>query len=564
MSWLLPLPAVVPLLTAALTIALRHLAGDRLHTALTLGGLAAALGFAIAVLRDSMALEPMHWFGGWTPRGGVALGIVFAADPLGAGLAVLGCALTLAALVYSATFIESEKRSYDTLVLVLCGGVCGFGLSGDLFNMFVWLELLGVASYALTGFDIRQMRALQGAVNFAVVNSVGGYLLLIGIALLYARTGALNLAQIGRAVSGHAVDGLVIVAMTLIFGGFFCKAAVVPFHFWLADAYAVAPAPICAIFAGVVTDIGLFGVARVWFTVFETPFAADQRIVGDTLLWLGLVTALVGGIMALLQRHLKRLLAFSVICHIGLMLVGVALLSERGVAGAALMLLAHGLVTGGLFLVAGMLAVAGRSRWTAALWIVGAVALIGPPYVGVYNGHALIDAAAGELGRHWVQPCMWLAAALAGAALLRAGAQVFLGIGPGDDWEALESRDSDVRVLRATASVVLALGVATSLVPGLAERALYGAARFRGAPVPPTLHLGLSLPHSSLESLLYGSGALLLAAGLAAYTTVNGTAPIARVAWPLRVAQTGVIGDYVMWLVVGIAVIGGVWAITLR
>lgn len=578
-NWLLPLPVVIPLLAAALNVALDHVTPIWLHTAIAIAGVATALAFAILVLIDSMSTEPLHWFGGWTPRSGVAIGIAFAADPLGAGFAVLTCGLTLAALLYSIPYVESEKRNYDVLVGVLCGACCGFTLTGDLFNMFVWLELAGVAGYALTGFDIRRMSALQGAVNFAVVNTVGGYFVVIGIALLYARTGALNLAQIGRTLAGQHASGLLIVAMTMIVCGFLCKAAVVPFHFWLGDAYAVAPAPVCLIFAGVVTDIGLFGVARVWFTVFDAPFGTHQRFVGDALLWMGIVTALVGGAMTLVQQHLKRLLAFSVICHVGIMLVGVGLLSSKGVGGAAMMLLGHGITTGGLFLAAGLLAVREPTRWTAGLWFVGAIALIGPPYVGVYMGHALIDDAAAELGRHWVQPLVWLAGALAGAALLRAGAQVFLGLAGDQEHGMEEERDGPVPFLGAISALLVAFGVAVSVIPGLTQRVIRAADRFRdragyanrvlhGLPMKEGAHLPVVPQPTSTASLVYACGALVLALALAAFATYRSDAARTRVfepvLWPLRRLQTGVIGDYVMWVVVGTSVLGGVWALTLR
>jgi multicomponent Na+:H+ antiporter subunit D len=201
---------------------------------------------------------------------------------------------------------------------------------------------------------VKDIGPLQGAVNFAIVNGIGGYFVVIGIALAYARTGALNLAQIGHTLAAGGSRGLVVVAMTLVVCGFLCKAAVVPFHLWLADAYAVAPSPVCAVFAGVMTDIGLLGVARVYWTVFDGSFVADRAAVGDVLISLGVATALLGGAMAFLQRHVKRMIAYSVVCHVGIMLAGIGLLTSKGLAGAADVLLAHGLLAAGLFLTTGI------------------------------------------------------------------------------------------------------------------------------------------------------------------------------------------------------------------
>src|SRR5204863_10054305 len=129
------------------------------------------------------------------------------------------------------------------LVLVFTAGMVGFCLSGDLFNMFVFFELMSVAAFALAGYKIDEAEAIEGSLNFAVTNIVGSFLLLTGIALVYGRTGALNLAQAGVALSHAPADGLVVVAFSLIAAGFLVKAAIVPFHFWLPDAYAVALTP---------------------------------------------------------------------------------------------------------------------------------------------------------------------------------------------------------------------------------------------------------------------------------------------------------------------------------
>ena len=139
--------------------------------------------------------------------------------------------------------------------------------------MFVFFELMSVSAYALTAYRIGRPASLQGALSFAMTNSVGAVMILFGIALLYGRTGALNLAQVGEALASAPSDGLVVVAFALITGGFLVKAAIVPFHFWLADAYAVAPTPAAIVFTGVMSDLGIYAVARIYVTVFEAPLA---------------------------------------------------------------------------------------------------------------------------------------------------------------------------------------------------------------------------------------------------------------------------------------------------
>ncbi|MDX6487312.1 MAG: multicomponent Na+:H+ antiporter subunit, partial [Gaiellaceae bacterium] len=496
MSWLPPLLVAVPLLAAAIVAAGEHLLPDVVQNAIAVLAAAATCVLGVMLAFASAQRELVHWFGGWTPRGSVAIGIDFTAGPLAAGMCALVGGIVCIALVYSWTYVDATL--FNTLMLVACAGMCGFALSGDLFNIFVWLELTGVAAYALTGLEIRRLGPLQGAMNFAIVNTLGGYFTLFGIALIYARTGALNLAQIGETLARRKPDGLVIVGMTLILCGFLFKAAIVPFHLWLADAYAAAPVPVCLVFAAVMTDIGLFGVARVYWSSFSAAFGASGDAIGDLLLWLGLVTALLGGVMAYLQCHLKRMLAYSVTCHIGVMLAGIGLLSPKGLAGVADMLLAHGLLAGGLFLVTGVLLVVLRSvdeltlhgkgrelRLVAALWFTGAVALAGPPYVGTFLGHSAIDDATSLAGRHWIPPLLWIAGALASGALLRAGARVFLGWGPGSDKLLSAQRDAEpprgrphVDVLAGCAAVLVVAGVLVAVVPGFAQRVEYGAERF--------------------------------------------------------------------------------------
>jgi multicomponent Na+:H+ antiporter subunit D len=604
MSWIPPLLVAIPLLGAAVVAGLDHITPSPVQDALVVVSSVATTALAFVLLWHAESHEIVHWFGGWKTHGGVALGIDFAVGPLAAGMcAVIGLVVTLA-LLYSLTFLREAVRLFDALMLVALAAMCGFAMSGDLFNLFVWLELMGVAAYALTGFEVERLGPVQGAVNFAITNSIGGYLFAVGIALVYARTGALNLAQIGTTLTHGPAGGLVIFGMTLLLCGLLIKGAVVPFHLWAADAYAVAPAPVCAVLGGVMTDIGLIGVARLYWTVFDAPFGHGHAV-GDVLLWMGIVTAVLTGTMAFLQRHLKRMLAYSVLCHIGIMLAGIGLLDSSGLAGAELMFLAHALLTAGLFFVAGILHVdhglidelnlrgLGRGCWApTAAWFVGTVGLVGTPYVGIYLGHGLIDEGATELGRPWVLALLWLGSALAGAALLRAGARIFLGWGDAGDpllGEALEEDPHERHVVRpllvAVALTAVVLGVAISVVPGLGQRAEYAADRFRdragyaarvlhGRPMPPPQSLPVTVRGTSLESLLYGAGATVFALGLAGVGLYRRRLPQAvavaagRALAPpiqmLRDLHSGVVGDYVTWVAVGTAVLGGVWALLLH
>jgi multicomponent Na+:H+ antiporter subunit D len=603
MSWALPLPVAIPLLAAALLIAIDHPAPRRVIDAIAVTAVGAATVFAVLVLVATQSHDVLHWFGGWHPDGGVALGIDFAADPLGAGMAVLACVLALLALTFSWTYMRDESRHFNVLMLTFAGAMAGFSLTGDVFNMFVWFELMGVSAYALAGFKVRELGPLQGAVNFAITNTIAAYMILAGIALLYARTGALNLAQIGRNLNNHPTDRLVVVALTLLVGGLLVKAAIVPFHFWLADAHATAPAPVCILFSGAMVELGLFFVARLYWTVFEGPLHVDAGAVKLVLVWLGVLTMLTGALMCFLQRHLKRLLAYSTISHAGVMLTGIALLDPKSLAGTAALVLAHGFLKGGLFLCCGLvlrqlrrideLRLHGLGRGvpaTAVLWFGGTVGLIGIPYVGSFAGHALLDdgAIAGQYG--WLPALSMVAMGVCAGAMLRAGARVFFGFGPADDSllsdepdEKGPAREASVALMYAVTAVTIAIGLVMSVVPGLVQRTEAGAERFsnHSAYVARVLHdTPPALPHASgglmawtSSSIGYGIGTLALALATAAFGLWHARLPGAvralgarALGGPvsvLRAGHSGIVGDYVLWIAAGTAIIGGIWAVTL-
>ena len=209
MDQLLALVVVVPLLAAAAVTACGPLfrSGRRvLDVAAILTAASVAVMLSVIMIRTASG-DQVYWFAGFRPAHGVSIGIDFEVQPLSAGLACLAAVLVTAAMTFSWRYFERVATYYHALMLTFLAGIVGFCLTGDLFDLFVWFELMGVSAYALTAYRPEERGPIQGALNFAITNSVGAYLSLSGIALIYGRTGALNMAQIGTSIAGTRRTG---------------------------------------------------------------------------------------------------------------------------------------------------------------------------------------------------------------------------------------------------------------------------------------------------------------------------------------------------------------------
>lgn len=606
MSQLAPLTVAGPLLGAALMAALHPLLRRRLRSDLLAIAFAAATAvMTLALLAHVGRGISVYWFGGWRPHAGVVIGIDFAVTAVGAGLAAFVAVLMVLALVYSVRFVDVDSPTYHVLMLTFMAGMVGFCLSGDLFNMFVFFELMSVSAVALIAYKVDQQAALEGGLNFAVINSIGSFLFMLGIALVYAHTGALNLAEIGRALQHSGNDRVVVVAFTLLLAALLIKAAVVPFHFWLGDAYAVALAPVCLLLAGAMSEMGLYGLARIWFGAFDAALGSHTAVVRAILVGAGLLTALWGAAMALREDHLKRMLAFITIAFVGIYLSGIGLLTADGIAGAAVYVLADGFGKAALFGCVGIVQhrlgkvgqrhLHGRGRHlraTGAVFAAAGLLSASLPPFGPFLGKSMIEDAAVKVGYGFVPPLVALASGLCGAAVLRAAARVFLGWGDvgsqeresDDSADQATERESSsgadhtpavmlvptLLLLLATAGIGvwfgfgdLASSAAHLFVDGSGYRAaVYGGVTRAGA-----------VPSSSPEwfDWLYCGGASVLAAGVAALGLWGrrlGAGQLLNAAraaaTPLSRTHTGRIGDYAAALSFGVALLGALMALTLR
>lgn len=415
MNNLLPLPILIPLLGAALTLLLgRRPRVQRLVSLGSLGAVCAIAGMLVAqTYREGVQTL---WVGAW-PRG---MGIALVADRLSALMLMIAGLVTLAVLVYS-TGQDGEEVRRETPVsifhptfLVLCAGVSDAFLAGDLFNLFVGFEMLLFASYVLLTMGGTGARIRAGSI-YVVVNLLSSSVFLIALANVYAATGTVNMAQLAQripALPDHVQASLQFLLL-LVFG---IKAAVFPLSGWLPDSYPTAPAPVTAVFAGLLTKVGVYAIMRTQTLLFA------ERPLHEGLLVLAALTMLVGILGAIAQSEIKRLLSFTLVSHIGYMLMGIGLATTAGLAGAIVYTAHHITIQAALFLVAGLIGRVGgstdierlqglatRSPLLGVLFLVPAFNLAGIPPLSGFVGKIGLLRAGAEVGT----PLAWVLVATA-------------------------------------------------------------------------------------------------------------------------------------------------------
>ncbi|MGZ6791691.1 MAG: Na+/H+ antiporter subunit D, partial [Mycobacteriales bacterium] len=345
---LAPLPVLLPLLGAAGALLVgRH---PRVQRALSLTVLTAVLAVAVALL----LLADRHGttavaVGGWP----VPLGIVLVVDQLAGLMLVVATTVALGVLVFavgqgSADGSETTPLSiFHPTFLVLVAGVSDAFLAGDLFNLYVGFEILLMASYVLLTLGGTASR-IRGGITYVVVSLTSSLLFLAAIGLIYAATGTVTMAQLAVRLQ-HLPAGTQLLLQSMLLIAFGIKAAVFPLSAWLPDSYPTAPAPVTAVFAGLLTKVGVYAIIRTQTLLF--PGGALDGV----LIWAALATMLVGILGAVAQTDIRRILSFTLVSHIGYMIFGISLGTTAGLAGAIFYIAHHITIQTTLFLVAGLI-----------------------------------------------------------------------------------------------------------------------------------------------------------------------------------------------------------------
>jgi multicomponent Na+:H+ antiporter subunit D len=396
---LAPLAVIIPFLGAALSLLL--LRRNALQRTVAIGSLVLTLAVEALILGTTWNLGPqaVH-LGGWE----APWGIVMVVDQLSSLMLVVSTVVSLAVLVYASGqgVADGDEEGpisiFHPSFLILVAGVSNAFLAGDLFNLYVGFEILLTASYVLMTMGGTVQRIRTG-VTYVVVSVISSVLFLITIAMIYAATGTINMADLSVKLEGLPVGTQMQLHLMLLIA-FGIKAAVFPLSFWLPDSYPTASAPVTAVFAGLLTKVGVYSIIRT-----ETVLFPGERL-DDLLMWVALLTMVVGILGALAQIDIKRMLSFTLISHIGYMIFGVAVGTQEALSATVYYVAHHIVIQTSLFLVAGLIErrggstnvdrLAGMAKISpllALLYLVPALNLGGiPPFSGFLGKTGLLQA----------------------------------------------------------------------------------------------------------------------------------------------------------------------------
>ena len=497
MSQLVVAPVLVALGTAVVATLLRGRAGWQARASVA-GSLAYLLAVAALFRTVATGGTLVYQVSAWPAPFGISL----VADPLATLMLALAAVVALAGALYAVQTVGAfaQGLAFHPLYHLMLVGISGAFLTGDLFNLFVWFEVLLMASYVLVVLYGGPTET-RGALGYVVLNLAGSAVMLLAIGGLYAVTGTLNLADMSRRLADPAASGVdpapVLGLSALLFAVFALKAGLVPFHFWVPGAYRAAPAPVAAVLAGVVKKVGVYAILRLYFTVFASaalpvslPGIGGRSVLaffGPVLFVTAAASIVVGGVGAVDRPDLDGLLAYSSIGQLGFIVLPLAVaaavpdLATLAVTAALVYTLTHGVAKALLFLASGTVeastgtdrfadlgGLAARSPVLAGAFFVGALSLVGvPPLVGFLGKLFVFDA----LGRAGAE--LALGVALVGALLTivyvsRAWNRAFWGPST-PSVETASPAAGHVAVVAGLAVLVVVLGVGADPVVRAAE-----------------------------------------------------------------------------------------------
>ena len=373
---------------------------------------ASAVSFVIAALMLAKVLSHgtiSYHMGGWAPP----LGIEYRVDAANAFVLLLVTAICTVVMAFARTSVADEVPArhhalFYTAFLLCLSGLLGVTITGDAFNVFVFLEISSLSTYVLVAQGAgRDKRALTAAYDYLIMGTIGATFFVIGIGFLYMATGTLNMADLADRIAAQGANRTILAGFAFIVVGIGLKAAMYPLHRWLPNAYTYAPSAVTAFLAATATKVAIYVLLRFLFTVFQPQFLFEVNTLHLIVLPLALVAMFATSFVAIFQSDLKMMLAFSSIAQIGYILLGIAFLTETGVTAAVVHLFNHGITKAALFMAVGAFVFrAGGSFYdtiqglgrrmplTSAAVVVGGLSLIGVPgTAGFVSKWYLVEAA---------------------------------------------------------------------------------------------------------------------------------------------------------------------------
>lgn len=392
---------VIPLAVAVAAPLLVRLSAPLTRSLVLLSGLATVLTAGGALRHTLVQGEPWRYYlAGWPPP----WGIEYVVDPLAGGLALLVSFFAWAALIYSGPYLRErsalEQGTFYALFLLTLAGLLGICVTGDLFNLFVFLEISSLTAYALIAAGGK--RAGVAALRYLIIGTVAATFYLLGVGYFYVLTGSLNMADLATLLPGVINTPAGILAVVLIVVGLGIKTALFPLHGWLPDAYSYTPAPALAFMAAVMTKVSAYVMYRILY--FVTEAAGPVSLTLEVLGWMAAVGILFGSIMAIAQRDFWRMLAYSSVGQVAYIVLGLSIGNGLALIGAVLHIASHALVKGVLFFIAGGVKwhtgarqvsdFVGMARYmpvTMGAFLIAAMSMIGlPPTLGFFSKWYLV------------------------------------------------------------------------------------------------------------------------------------------------------------------------------
>ena len=349
-----PVLLIVVSLFAAFTILIAGKVNKKAAFPISLATIFVQLLMALSILKRVLTEGTLYyWLGGWSPP----WGIEYVIDTLNAFVLVVVLFMSFMCVIYSKRSIEQEQPRKIVLFYVvfqlLVTGLCGITVTGDIFNLYVFLEISALAAYALIA--VAGGRALKASYNYVIMGSLGACFFLLGVGFLYAVTGTLNMADLSRLLPTLYGNRAVQAAFVFFAVGLSIKVALFPLHVWQPDAYTYSPSAVTVIIATAMAKVSVYAFIRVIFSVFTIKFIDSYVGIDVALCWIAAMGIIAGSVLAIMQTNLKRMLAYSSVAQIGYIVLGIGLapMSAWGLVGAVAHILNHALMKGCLFCAAG-------------------------------------------------------------------------------------------------------------------------------------------------------------------------------------------------------------------